>query len=143
MATPRILVIDTDEARTNALNLILEFLEYEPVIVPDCREWETRFEEAGSIDVVLLGPVDTEPRLLDVFRQVKVRDEHLPVVAMVTGEADPELAQEIDAGSVARVRVPIKHTELQNALQRVRMYRESRHLSGGSRQRRSLRRLPG
>ena len=112
-------------------------------MVTDGQRWEHAFEQADSVDVVLLGPTEGEPGLEAVFRGIKARDEHLPVIAMIRADFDGKLHPEVEAGSVSKVRLPIKHTELQNALQRARMYRESRHLSGSPRSIELFRNLVG
>ena len=70
MAMPTILVVDTDNERTTALKLIVEYLEYRAIVVSDCDAWQARFEEADEVDLVLLGPTDTEPALQRVFREI-------------------------------------------------------------------------
>ena len=143
MAMPTILIVDTDSERTSALQMIVEYLEYRAIAVTDCDLWQERFDEADGVDVVLLGPTDTEPALQRVFREIKEKDEHLPVVAMTRPGAEDSLDQDIENGTVSKVQLPVKHTELQNALQRARMYRESRHLSGTPRSIELFRNLVG
>ena len=143
MAMPTILIVDTDSERTSALQMIVEYLEYRAIAVTDFDLWQERFDEADGVDVVLLGPTDTEPALQRVFREIKEKDEHLPVVAMTRPGAEDSLDQDIENGTVSKVQLPVKHTELQNALQRARMYRESRHLSGTPRSIELFRNLVG
>ena len=121
MATPTILLVDTDNERTSALKLIVEYLEYQAIVVTDCDRWREQFEDADGIDVVLLGPTDTEPALQKVFRELKEQDEHIPIVAMIRPGTEDRLNQDIENGTVSKVALPVKHTELQNALQRARM----------------------
>ena len=54
-----------------------------------------------------------------------------------------KLDQDIENGTVSKVQLPVKHTELQNALQRARLYSESRHLSGTPRSIELFRNLVG
>ena len=143
MATPTILVVDTDYERTSALKLIIEYLEYRAIVVTDCDQWQEQFENADGVEVVLLGPTDTQPALQNVFRGLKEQDEHIPIVAMIRPGTEDKLEPDIENGTVSKVQLPVKHTELQNALQRARLYSESRHLSGTPRSIELFRNLVG
>ncbi len=142
MATPNILILDADEERASTLQVILEYLEYQPIVENDLHRWQAYFEADRATDVVVLAPVGAEG-VIKVFREIKARDEHLPIIAVVDPDDESDLAQEVDAGSIAKVALPIKHGELQNALQRVRTYRETRHLAGGPRSLELFRNLVG
>ena len=141
--TPTILVVDADNERTTTLRLIIEYLEYRAIVVTDCDTWKARFEQADGVDVVLLGPTDNDPALQQVFREIREKDQHLPIVAMVRPGTEHSLEKDIDNGVVSKVVLPIKHTQLHNALQRARMYSESRHQSGAPRSIELFRNLVG
>ena len=143
MATSTILVIDDDTERTDALSLILQYLEYDTIIAADCARWKEYLTPEHEVETVVLAPISESTGLLDVFKQLKVHDEHLPIVVMVDANNTLAPSTDIEAGTVAKVSLPFKHSDLQNALQRVRMYRESRHLSGGPRSIELFRNLVG
>ena len=143
MATPSILVLDRDQDRARTLGLILEFLEYQPIIVNNIENWRQAIDSSDPIEVVLLGPVTAGDASLDVFKALKDYDQHLPVVVMTDAKSGKSSLTEVDTGSVAKLSVPVRHADLQNALQRVRMYRESRHSSDGTRSIELFRNLVG
>jgi len=143
MSTSAALVIDTDPERGDHLRIILEYLDYAPTVITDCERWEAHCQAPERYDIVVLGPSTPGNGLLEVFRRIKARDDHVPIVALVDPGADAALEPELERGSIAKVRIPVRHAELQNALGRVRMYRESRHLAGGPRSIELFRNLVG
>lgn len=136
------LVLDLDSVRADSLKVVLEFLEFEPRISPSPANALHCLEE-GEFDVLILGPGSAETDLLDFFREVKQRHPHLPVIALVDPDDEAELDAEIEEGSMARVALPVRHAELQHALQQVIIYRENRHLGGSPRSLELFRNLVG
>ena len=119
------LIIDPDEKRREFLRVVLEFLEYEPLLVPEPAGWADAVDDLGKIHMVVMAPCVEDSELLAVFRDVKSRDSHLPVVTLqVPGNAS---APEIDAGSIATVPLPVRYPDLKHALQQVQIYSENRH----------------
>ncbi len=117
---PVALIVDSDPSRSETLRTVLEFLEYEPVIAPAPARWA----EGGPVDVVVLAPCAAGDPVVEAFHAIKADDSHLPIVALHDPAApSPE---EIDAGSIASVPLPVRYPDLQHALQQVQLYRENR-----------------
>jgi sigma-54 specific flagellar transcriptional regulator A len=131
------LIIDPDRRRAEALSAIFEFLEYEPVLVDEPARWA----EAGEAELVVLGPCDEHDELLAAFREIKARDSHIPVVAL-QDPARPS-PQEVDAGSIAAVPLPVRYPDLQHALQQAQIVRENRQPGGKPRNPELFRNLVG
>lgn len=140
MASLGALIVDSDEGRRESLRVVLEFLECRPVPVTD-GDWQEVLKSRGPVDLVLLGPGQGEEERLEVLRDLKRHDEHLPVVALVEPQAPSP--RELDEGVIARVPLPVRHQELQHALSQVAIYRENRHLTGGTRSLELFRNLVG
>ncbi|MFZ0257158.1 MAG: sigma-54 dependent transcriptional regulator [Gammaproteobacteria bacterium] len=140
MASLGALIVDSDEGRRKALQVVLEFLECRPVPVTD-ENWQEVLKARGPVDLVLLGPGRGEEERLELLRDLKRHDEHLPIVALVEPQAPSP--RELDDGVIARVPLPVRHQELQHALSQVVIYRENRHLTGGTRSLELFRNLVG
>jgi sigma-54 specific flagellar transcriptional regulator A len=140
MASLGALIVDSDEARRESLRVVLEFLECRPVPVAD-GDWQEVLKARGPVDLVLLGPCQGEDERLELLRDLKRHDEHLPIVALV--EPQTPSPRELDEGVIARVPLPVRHQELQHALSQVVIYRENRHLTGGTRSLELFRNLVG
>jgi sigma-54 specific flagellar transcriptional regulator A len=140
MASLGALIVDSDEARRESLRVVLEFLECRPVPVVD-GDWQEVLKSRGPVDLVLLGPGRGEEERLDLLRDLKRHDEHLPIVALV--EPQVSSPRELDEGVIARVPLPVRHQELQHALSQVVIYRDNRHLTGGTRSLELFRNLVG
>ncbi len=140
MASLGALIMDSDEGRRKALQVVLEFLECRPVPVTD-ENWQEVLKARGPVDLVLLGPGRGEEERLELLRDLKRHDEHLPIVALVEPQAPSP--RELDDGVIARVPLPVRHQELQHALSQVVIYRENRHLTGGTRSLELFRNLVG
>ncbi|MGC1951725.1 MAG: sigma-54 dependent transcriptional regulator [Gammaproteobacteria bacterium] len=140
MASLGALIVDSDEGRRESLQVVLEFLECRPVPVAD-GNWQEVLKARGPVDLVLLGPGRGEEERLELLRDLKRHDEHLPIVALVESQAPSP--RELDEGVIARVPLPVRHQELQHALSQVVIYRENRHLTGGTRSLELFRNLVG
>lgn len=137
------LIIDTNEERRDALKVILDFLNYNPIIVEDGRNWEASVGDADSLDMVFLSTCRQDGQLLDIYRELKKYDKHTPIVALMEPDTSMEASPEFEAGVIAKVTVPIRHPDLQHALQQVSTYREGRHLGGARRSLELFRNLVG
>lgn len=140
MASLGALILDSDEQRREALRVVLEFLDCRPVPVTD-GDWQEVLKARGPVDLVLLGPCQDEEERLALLRDLKRHDEHLPIVALLEGSGPSP--RELDEGVIARVPLPVRHQELQHALSQVVIYRENRHLTGGTRSLELFRNLVG
>ena len=137
------LIIDPDAQRAGQLKIVLDFLEYQTTVVTDPRHWQESFPEPRSHDVVLLAPCSEDDALLDAFRELKEMDSHIPVIALRGNDSEEDPWPELEAGSIASVTLPVRHHELQHALQQVLIYRENRHLAGNPRSLELFRNLVG
>ena len=140
------LIIHPDAGDANALRTILEYLEYTPSVVLEPNRWSDIFVDPGDFDLVLLGPCDRDPSLVEQFHAIKKFASHVPIVVLCNPE-DPNVGQAldeaVDKGSIATVNLPARHPDLQHALQQVVIYRETRHLTGGPRSLELFRNLVG
>ena len=141
------LIIHPDAGDANALRTILEYLEYTPSVVLEPNRWSDIFVDPGDFDLVLLGPCDRDPSLVEQFHAIKKFASHVPhrgvsVIPKIPTSARRSTRQWTRAASrpsTCRRATPI----LQHALQQVVIYRETRHLTGGPRSLELFRNLVG
>jgi sigma-54 specific flagellar transcriptional regulator A len=137
----KILIVDPDPERAQSLCRNLEFLEYDAQIVAP-QALETRVGEGSDADALMIGPCLDGNGLLALFRRVRDKDPHLPVIRLAL-EDDPAPAGDLDTGTMARVTLPPRFGEVQAALQQVSILRDSRHFSGRPRSVELFRNLVG
>jgi sigma-54 specific flagellar transcriptional regulator A len=139
----KILIVDPEPERARTLCLNLEFLEYEAkAIKPEALESMIGDDGQGPADVVMLGPCSEENGLAELFRRLRARDPHLPLIRM-TPEDESALPSDLESGSTARVALPARFGDVQAALQQASIYRDARGLSGRSRSLELFRNLVG
>ena len=115
------LIIDPQPERGADLRRILEFLEYETRLVSDPAEWETGFT-AGPVEVVLMAPSSGDDGLLEAFHSIRDRDPRLPVIYLRDPSGDSAAGREIDAETMATITLPVRHADLQYALQQALLH---------------------
>jgi sigma-54 specific flagellar transcriptional regulator A len=136
------LIIDNDPERAENTRTVLEFLGHAPQVhAPASGAYAA--DQLDGVDVIVLAPVAADNGLLETFRAIKSGQPHLPVIAMMAEGTVNAWDQEIDAGSVSWIPVPLRHSALQDALQLVKVYRENRHLNGEARSPELFRNLSG
>ncbi len=137
----KILIVDPDAERAQSLCRNLEFLEYDPQIVAP-QVLDTRVGDGSDADALMIGPCNDGNGLLALFRSVREKDPHLPVIRLAL-EDEPAPPGDLDSGTMARVTLPPRFGEVQAALQQVSILRESRHYSGRPRSVELFRNLVG
>ena len=136
------LIIDPQRPRGEDLRRILEFLEYEALLVVDPADWESAF--AGpDIEVVLMAPSSGDDGLLEAFHGIRDRDPRLPVIYLRDPNGDSAAGREIDAETIATITLPVRHADLQYALQQALIHRDGRGESTAPRSPELFRNLVG
>ena len=138
----KILIVDPEPERARGLCQNLEFLEYAPeAIVAD--QLESRIGEGNAdADALIIGPCSEANGLLAVFRRIREKDPHLPVIRLAP-EDETAPPADLESGTMARITLPARFGEVQAALQQASLQRESRHFSGRPRSVELFRNLVG
>ena len=113
--TPKIFVIDDDEAVQDSLRVLLESLDLEVETFGSGREFLERHDDRATGCVVL--DIDL-PSMngLEVLAALSERGEHLPVILM-TGRADPLLRkQSKQSKAVALLEKPMRESQLLDSI---------------------------
>lgn len=134
----RILVLDKDDARRQELKTVLSYHGQAPQLPENPIDWRSTLDasdanEAPSIDAVVLAPCVPQDELFRAYQEVKEFDPHVPVLAMCYPDDKSVVAPSLDAGIIAKIDLPLRHSEFAHALQQVVAYREHRHLDGQER----------
>lgn len=132
-AVTTILVIESDASRRENLATILAFIDHSVVVVAEPRQWRDHAGPPDSLHVVLLGNCGTPGACVEVLNEIKEWSPQLPVLLLVGGADKATLAPELVAGTLTRVDVPLKYSQLTYALQQAQLYRDSREPSNTKR----------
>ncbi|MCH9673497.1 MAG: sigma-54 dependent transcriptional regulator [Gammaproteobacteria bacterium] len=132
MSAFQTIIVDDDLDRVESLRIILEYHDHRVVVIADEPSWRAYAETGAKTDVVLLGPCSPDNGMLSLYEQIRAHDGHTPIIAMVES-GDDDGTSELDSGVVAKLSLPIRHHDLNNALQQVTAYREHRHMGGEAR----------
>jgi len=138
----RALIIVNDPATSATLATVLEFLEFEPV-VSDPSEWRAELDGQPDLGFAIVGPCGDES-MRRAFSDLKAREPHLPVIALrdPAGAKAPAPAA-FASDAVASIDLPVRNSELQQALQQVEIYRANRNVDGAPRSLELFRNLVG
>ena len=126
MSQSRVLIIDNDEKRRQELDIILRFLEYKPISIAHQDSLKEQLQNPSRYEAILMVLDDQQKDLATALGEVRSYTEDTPIIAVVNKDSEVDLSREVSAGSVATVKLPVRQTELQTALQRMRIYREGR-----------------
>ncbi|MGH8490486.1 MAG: hypothetical protein ACREXS_16875, partial [Gammaproteobacteria bacterium] len=138
-----VLIIEDDPGLRLKLATVMEFLEYRHSIACGPGEWEPRLREAETVELVLLGSCGSARTLIDVFRALKTSDPYRPVLLVSEAVGSSKSNQEIEAGILGEIELPLRYKQLTGVLQKVDLYRQNRHEDGTPRSLELFRSLVG
>ena len=139
----KILIVDPDHHRAQALQANLQFLEYDAVVSPTAGAAQQEAGEASGVDVLIIAPCSEGDAVFEAFQRIRAGTPHLPIIRMSDDQQNTRVHPALDQGCVACMPLPAQNTEVQNALQQVNAYLENRHLSGQPRSLELFRNLIG
>jgi sigma-54 specific flagellar transcriptional regulator A len=129
---PKVLVIEADEGVGNELQAVLKFINYPPLRVSDCTDWQSAAGEDEHFLAVLVGSCGSDQQLSSLLAEIHQHDEHLPIYLLSRKGREPTVT--IDAGSciLGRLELPVNYAQLTSALHQAEVYREAQRSSGAS-----------
>ncbi len=137
------LIMDPVAERGDDLRRILEFLEYDAVVITNPGDWESAFSRGHDIEVVLIAPCLGDDGLLEAYHAIREYDPRLPIIYLRDPSADSAAGREIDADTIATITLPIRHPDLQYALQQALIHGDGRDHAGAPRSPELFRNLVG
>lgn len=126
-----VLVIDTDNQRRQQIVSILEFIEYEAVAVSQCDMWQDAMKNPAIYAAALVGECDLYSQN-EMIARIKEKDAELPVIIIDSNKVE-ELNKDMSSRVLCHIKLPMRFHELNSALQRAQIFRESRLQNGGRR----------
>jgi sigma-54 dependent transcriptional regulator, flagellar regulatory protein len=129
MAGATVLVIDCNTARQLYLSSVLGFIDREVIAAQDCAAWRKSVGDTDVTGVVLLGQCLSEAQQIEIFRAIKAWDANMPILLVADGKDSP-VPQEVLAGALGSVELPLKYPQMVHALHQAEIYREVRQQSG-------------
>ncbi len=124
MSASGVLVIDADEQKRLSLKAVLDFIDHGPVSLASAETWNTALPAADSVLAVLLGDCGSDDALLGVLRAVKAWDAGLPVLLLNQGREEAAYSDEVRAGVLGYLDMPLKYRQLTAFLQQAQATRE-------------------
>ncbi len=133
MSEAKVLIIEAGEDRGRELASVLEFINYDPILVSDCSRWAQAMERPDDYLAVLIGTCKSDKALEKLLKEVHDHNEHLPIFLLAEKDKEPTVAIEPSSCILGKIALPPRYTQLTSALHQAEVYRESQ--LDGSRQR--------
>ena len=130
MPESRVLVVDNDEARAQAIGACLQFIDYSPVTVESVGEIKLAERRPQDWLAVMIGGVADWNQLEDFVGWLKRDRYHPPLLVLPPNHEKAVSAFELDRSACLPVDYPVKYAQLNELLRRaglVRMDQQSAH----------------
>ncbi len=137
-----VVIVERDANTVRELKQILHYLDMSAVDVPPEGDLVAIMETRPAPYMVMLGECGEPRTQSDAFRRIKAVDPYTPLLLLSSGDAAPA-PSDLDHDALARVRLPLRQSEFEAALQKVKTYRENRHQEGSPRSLELFRSLVG
>lgn len=141
--TDSVLIIDDNSKIRRHHVEIMEFMGYKTIHASDHKLDGTFFEKHPDVCLIMLANASSNKDTLNVFKEIKAFDKHLPIIHLIDPANRPRFNQELETGCIDRIELPLRITELEQVLQKVHMYRAQRHQEGEPRSMELFRSLGG
>jgi len=123
MSESRILVVDGDEARTERLATLLDFMDFTPRVVADAADIDTRKARASDWVAVMAGAVGDPDAWSRFVHWLAAQPLHPPLITLPDQRPDAEWRQHIHPDLVWPLAYPIRREQLQDVLRRASIKR--------------------
>ncbi|MFT7461457.1 MAG: sigma-54 specific flagellar transcriptional regulator A [Planctomycetota bacterium] len=138
-----ILVIEENPKVYENIYDIMAFMSYQSIIKADIEDCVKHFADEKKITLVLLGSCGTDKDVVSIFRDIRIADSHIPVIQIIDSENKSRFSQEMETGCIAKFNLPLRHIQIELALEQVNLYRQQRHEGGDPRSMELFRSLGG
>lgn len=123
MSESRILVVDADDARTERLATLLDFMDFTPRVVVDAADLDLSKARASDWVAVIAGDVG-DPEAWDAFvHWLAGQPLHPPLIALPDHGDDAGWRRHIHPDMVWPLAYPIRRNQLQDVLRRASIKR--------------------
>ncbi len=138
-----VLIIDQENESRKQMADVLNFMDCKQVYEAAPETWEEALEPDTELEMVLLGDCTSDKKLVDIFRSIKNKDSHVPVILVSRADEKRTFIQEIENGCIGTIDLPLRNTQLSKIFQRVEIHRAHRHKDGSPRSMELFRSLGG
>ena len=139
----RILLLHEDRRRLREAEVVLGFLDHEPVTADVDEDWTTLLGGKPGLHMAMLGDCGGGSALERVFDTIREQHPHMPIVLLQAPQTSEQISQKVSNGVTGRVSLPLRQPDLQDALQKVAIYLENRSQAGSPRAMELFRNLVG
>ena len=137
-----VVIVERDANIAHELKQILHYLDMSTLVVAPDGDLVAIMETRPAPYMVLLGECGDARAQGEAFRRIKAADPYTPLLLLGVGEGAGQ-PSELDHDALARIRMPLRQSEFEAALQKVKTYRENRHQEGSPRSLELFRSLVG
>jgi sigma-54 specific flagellar transcriptional regulator A len=130
----RSLVIDANQGRANELQALLQFMEDWEVVAVGADDWAKQLEDIRGLQAVFLGAGETDEKLAETIRVIRKADANLPLVLIDEPDRSKKRLGVVMDDCCAHLARPFRHTQLTQALEDIRNWRQHRKSSQPRRQ---------
>jgi sigma-54 dependent transcriptional regulator, flagellar regulatory protein len=126
MSADAVLILESDRERGHALQAIIEFVGYYPVLITRDEQWREAAKELQTVAAVLVSSFDkNQEEIAATARELKREGGPLPIfVLLPKGNTQDKQAWQVP-GTLGILRYPLTHAELTRALQSAEIFREN------------------
>lgn len=121
-----VLIIEDDQERGQALQIIIEFIGYHPVLVAPGQAWRKSVDNLQSVAAVLLSNASaSQEELIALAKELNSDETPLPVLVVALKGNAQEKKTECLPGAIGVLHYPFTQAELTSALQNAESFREN------------------
>ena len=133
MKTPHniIILVDTNTERSQHFQEVLDFIDYKAIVLTDKNEVEEAARNNLPLHALVFGDVGSDEERNEITSIVRQHDENVPVF-LITDDGIASAVTD-DQGILGQITYPFHYANLDTALHKAQVYRESREQSGTQR----------
>ncbi|HEC28930.1 MAG TPA: sigma-54-dependent Fis family transcriptional regulator [Gammaproteobacteria bacterium] len=132
MQNNKVLVIDSNLDRARQLKDVLSFIDYETSVLSSEDYSQEKLKQLQPIDTLMLGQFGSSEDRIKIISEINKIDGSLPI--FILSDSASEAAEQMDEQSVIGViSQPFKHTNINIALHKAQVFRESKEKPGNRR----------
>ncbi|ABA58820.1 Sigma-54 specific, transcriptional regulator, Fis family [Nitrosococcus oceani ATCC 19707] len=125
---------DNGKEHAQALQTIIEFIGYRPVLVEQGEQWQEIVTDPKAVAAALIGSWSGDKqKIAATIKTLNNEEAQLPVFVLVPKESVSGKESWRLPGALGRLRYPFSQTELTSALQNAELFREGHQQKGQDR----------
>ena len=143
MTITSVLIIEDDPELRQKVVTVMEFLDYSPTYPCNFANWEASLKGGAPVHVALLGSSRGGKSQGEVLKALKAMDPYLPVLLVIDPDSQGKPSAELESGTLSILELPLRYKQVAQALEKLEIYRQTRHEDGSRRSMELFRSLVG